>query len=163
MWCDVDPDKVSALQSNDREDIEQVEANGRGNEQIHSGNVGTAIILLTLISILLFYAIEMLEKRFAHGRRSGLRTLTEARSFGAPVRVRVDRRHLPAGSHGRPRRMHAGALVLIGATVLLMHNDPRRPIFYTFAALLGYRDRRTVRLGRAPANTNNTAGAAIRR
>ncbi len=60
-----------------------------------------AIILLTLNSILLFYAIEMLEKRFAHGRRSGLRTLTEARSFGAPVRVRVDRRHLPAGSHGR--------------------------------------------------------------
>lgn len=47
--------------------------------------------------------------------------------------------------------------------VLLMHNDPRRPIFYTFAALLGCRDRRTVRLGRAPANTNNTAGAAIRR
>jgi hypothetical protein len=30
MWCDVDPDKVSALQSNDDEDIEQVEANGRG-------------------------------------------------------------------------------------------------------------------------------------
>ena len=27
-------------------------------------------------------------------------TLTEARSFGAPVRVRVGRRHLPAGSHG---------------------------------------------------------------
>ena len=161
IGCDVD--KFSALQSNDNKDIEQVEANGRGNEQIHSGNVGTAIILLTLISILLFYAIEMLEKRFAHGRRSGLRTLTEARSFGAPVRVRVDRRHLPAGSHGRPRRMHAGALVLIGATVLLMHNDPRRPIFYTFAALLGCRDRRTVRLGRAPANTNNTAGAAIRR
>src|SRR3954447_16099806 len=41
------------------------------------------------------------------------------------------------------RRMHAVALVLIGATVLLMHNDPRRPIFYTFAALLGCRDRRT--------------------
>src|SRR5215471_2298660 len=31
MWCDVDPDKVSALQSNDDEDIEQVEANGRSN------------------------------------------------------------------------------------------------------------------------------------
>src|SRR5258708_5004266 len=39
MWCDVDPDKVSALQSNDDEDIEQVEANGRGNEQIHGGDV----------------------------------------------------------------------------------------------------------------------------
>ena len=99
-----------------------------------------------------------------HNRPKSLPTnADEARSFGAPVRVRVGRRHLPAGSHGRPRRMHAGALVLIGATVLLMHNDPRRPIFYTFAALLGCRDRRTVRLGRAPANTNNTAGAAIRR
>src|SRR6476620_1718395 len=39
MWCDVDPDKVSALQSNDHEDIEQVEANGRGNEQVHGGDV----------------------------------------------------------------------------------------------------------------------------
>src|ERR1700730_7314050 len=39
MWCDVDPDKVSALQSNDDEDIEQVEANGRGNEQVHGGGV----------------------------------------------------------------------------------------------------------------------------
>ena len=35
MWCDVDPDKFSALQSNDDEHIEQVEANGRGNEQVH--------------------------------------------------------------------------------------------------------------------------------
>ena len=33
MWCDVDPDKVSALQTNDEEGIEQVEANGRGNER----------------------------------------------------------------------------------------------------------------------------------
>src|SRR5882757_2874255 len=39
MWCDVDPDKSSALQSNDDEDIEQVEANGRGNEQVHGGDV----------------------------------------------------------------------------------------------------------------------------
>jgi hypothetical protein len=39
MWCHVDPDKFSALQSNDDEDIEQIEANGRGNEQIHGGNV----------------------------------------------------------------------------------------------------------------------------
>ena len=39
VWCDVDPDKVSALQSNDHEDIEQVEANGRGNEQVHGGDV----------------------------------------------------------------------------------------------------------------------------
>ncbi len=33
MWCDVDPDKLSALQSNDDKDIEQVEANGWGHEQ----------------------------------------------------------------------------------------------------------------------------------
>src|SRR6476659_8420761 len=39
MWCDVDPDKFSALQSNDDEDIEQVEANGRSNEQVHGGDV----------------------------------------------------------------------------------------------------------------------------
>src|SRR5258707_9286346 len=39
MWCDVDPDKFAALQSNDDEDIEQVEANGRGNEQVHGGDV----------------------------------------------------------------------------------------------------------------------------
>jgi hypothetical protein len=40
MWCDVDTDKFSALQSNDHEDIELDEANGRGNEQIHGGDVG---------------------------------------------------------------------------------------------------------------------------
>src|SRR5258705_730088 len=39
MWCDVDPDKVSALQPNDDEDIEQLEANGRDNEQVHGGDV----------------------------------------------------------------------------------------------------------------------------
>ena len=44
MWCDVDPDKVLALWSNDDEDIEQVEANGRGNEQVHGGNVGCMIM-----------------------------------------------------------------------------------------------------------------------
>src|SRR5712671_3203589 len=36
---DVDPDEVSAVQLNDDEAIEQVEANGRGNEQVHGGNV----------------------------------------------------------------------------------------------------------------------------
>ena len=40
MWCDVDPDKLSALQSNDDKDIEQVEANGWGHEQVDSGDVG---------------------------------------------------------------------------------------------------------------------------
>src|SRR3984893_6283109 len=39
MGCDVDPDKVSADQPNDDEGIEQVEANGRNNEQVHGGDV----------------------------------------------------------------------------------------------------------------------------
>ena len=43
MWCDVDPDKLSALQSNDDKDIEQVEANGWGNEQVHGGDVGCMV------------------------------------------------------------------------------------------------------------------------
>src|SRR5207245_5161052 len=32
--CDVDPDKVSADQPNDDQGIEQIEANGRNNEQV---------------------------------------------------------------------------------------------------------------------------------
>src|SRR4051812_48154850 len=43
MWCDVDPDKFSALQSNDDKEIEQVEANGWGNEQVHGGDVGCMV------------------------------------------------------------------------------------------------------------------------
>jgi hypothetical protein len=39
MRCDVDPDKVSAGQPNDDEDIEQIEANGRDNEQVHGDDV----------------------------------------------------------------------------------------------------------------------------
>src|SRR5258708_14716952 len=39
MGCDVDPDKVSADQPNDDEGIEQVEANGRDNEQVHGSDV----------------------------------------------------------------------------------------------------------------------------
>src|SRR3979411_418839 len=39
MRCDIDPDKVSAGQPNDDEDIEQIEANGRDNEQVHGGDV----------------------------------------------------------------------------------------------------------------------------
>src|ERR1700704_181408 len=39
MRCDVDPDKVSAGHPNDDEDIEQIEANGRDNEQVHGGDV----------------------------------------------------------------------------------------------------------------------------
>src|SRR5438128_1947597 len=37
IGCDVDPDKVSAVQPND--DIEQVEADGRNDEQVHGGDV----------------------------------------------------------------------------------------------------------------------------
>jgi hypothetical protein len=39
ICCDVDPDKVSACEPDDDQDIEQVEANGRNNEQVHGGDV----------------------------------------------------------------------------------------------------------------------------
>jgi len=39
VCCDVDPDQVSAVQPNNDEGIEQIEANGRNNEQVHGGNV----------------------------------------------------------------------------------------------------------------------------
>src|SRR6266576_2187036 len=39
MGCDVDPDKVSADQPNDDQGIEQIEANGRNNKQVHGGDV----------------------------------------------------------------------------------------------------------------------------
>ena len=39
ICCDVDPDEVSAVEPDNDEGIEQVEANGRGNEQVHGGNV----------------------------------------------------------------------------------------------------------------------------
>src|SRR5256885_3402706 len=39
MGCDVDPDKVSARQPDDDEGIEQVEANGWNNEQVHGSDV----------------------------------------------------------------------------------------------------------------------------
>ncbi|TMJ68275.1 MAG: hypothetical protein E6G80_15960 [Alphaproteobacteria bacterium] len=39
MGCDVDPDKVSAGQPDEDKDIEQIEANGRNNEQVHGGDV----------------------------------------------------------------------------------------------------------------------------
>src|SRR6266702_2554149 len=37
--CGVDPDKVPAGQPNDDEDIEQIEPNGRNNEQVHGADV----------------------------------------------------------------------------------------------------------------------------
>src|SRR5450756_2495396 len=39
VCCDVDPDQVSAAQTDDDEGIEQVEANGRNDEKVHGSNV----------------------------------------------------------------------------------------------------------------------------
>jgi hypothetical protein len=39
MACNVDPDEVSTIQPNDDEAIEQIEANGRDNEQVHGGDI----------------------------------------------------------------------------------------------------------------------------
>src|SRR5262245_7066112 len=39
MRCNIDPDKVSADQPNDDEGLEQIEANGRNNEQVHGTDV----------------------------------------------------------------------------------------------------------------------------
>src|SRR5664280_2090336 len=39
VCCDGDPDQLSAIQTDDDERIEEVEANGRDNEQIHGGNI----------------------------------------------------------------------------------------------------------------------------
>jgi hypothetical protein len=39
MCCDTDPDQFSAIQSHDDVGVEQVEANGRHNEQVHTGDI----------------------------------------------------------------------------------------------------------------------------
>src|SRR3984893_8395165 len=39
MCRDADPDQLSAVQSHDDVGVEQVEANGRDNEQVHGGNI----------------------------------------------------------------------------------------------------------------------------
>src|SRR6202166_2676070 len=39
ICCDVDPDEVSAAEPHDNEGIEQVEADGRDDKQVHGGNV----------------------------------------------------------------------------------------------------------------------------
>src|SRR6266446_7897886 len=39
MGCDVDPDKISAGQPDDDEGIEQLEANGRNNEQVDGSDI----------------------------------------------------------------------------------------------------------------------------
>src|SRR5450631_4032816 len=43
VCCDIDPDEVSAVEADDDEGIEQVEANGRDSEQIHGCNVRCVI------------------------------------------------------------------------------------------------------------------------
>jgi hypothetical protein len=47
MRCDVDPHKVSAGQPNDDEDIQQIEASGRHNEQNHGGDVRCVVTINT--------------------------------------------------------------------------------------------------------------------
>src|SRR6202140_2322806 len=44
MCCDVDPDEVSAVEPHDDEGIEQVEANGRDNKQVHGGYVRRVVM-----------------------------------------------------------------------------------------------------------------------
>src|SRR5216684_3393047 len=39
VCCDIDPDEFSAVKADDDEGIEQVEADGWDNQQIHGGNV----------------------------------------------------------------------------------------------------------------------------
>src|ERR1700726_1521070 len=44
VWCDVDPDEVSAVEPDDHEGIEQVETDGWNNEQVHGGNVWRVVM-----------------------------------------------------------------------------------------------------------------------
>src|ERR1700722_16129948 len=39
VGCDVDPDEVPTIEPHDDEGIEQIEANGGDNKQVHGGNV----------------------------------------------------------------------------------------------------------------------------
>src|SRR6266404_8393494 len=44
VWCDVDPDEVSAAESNDDEGIEQVGTDSWNNKQVHGGNVWRVVM-----------------------------------------------------------------------------------------------------------------------
>src|ERR1700756_486335 len=44
MWRDVDPDQLAAIKSHYDVGVEQVEANGRDNEQVHSGNIWRVVM-----------------------------------------------------------------------------------------------------------------------
>jgi hypothetical protein len=43
MCCDADPDQLSAIQPHYDVGVEQIEADGRDNEQVHGGNVRRVI------------------------------------------------------------------------------------------------------------------------
>src|ERR1700758_773536 len=44
MCCDVDPDELSAAEPDDDESIEQVETDGRDNEQVHGSNIRRVVM-----------------------------------------------------------------------------------------------------------------------
>src|SRR5258707_1948211 len=44
ICCDVDPDEVSAAEPDDDEGIEQIEADGRDDKQVHGGNVWRVVM-----------------------------------------------------------------------------------------------------------------------
>src|ERR1035437_10023948 len=47
--CDVDPDQISAVKADDDKGIEQVEANGWDNQQIHGVNVRRVVTLAKIL------------------------------------------------------------------------------------------------------------------
>ena len=44
MWCNVDPDQLSAIQPHDDAGVQQVEAKVRDNEQVYGGNVRRTVM-----------------------------------------------------------------------------------------------------------------------
>src|SRR5258706_7438319 len=62
MCCDTDPDQLSAIQPHYDEGVEQVETNGRDNEQVHGGDCGSLLrwrLSLTLSSSAHFWTISL--------------------------------------------------------------------------------------------------------
>src|SRR5258706_16172571 len=62
MCCDADPDQLSAIQPHYDVGVEQVEANGRDNEQVHGGDCGSLLrwrLSLTLSSSAHFWTISL--------------------------------------------------------------------------------------------------------
>jgi hypothetical protein len=52
ICSDVDPDQVSAAQTDDNKGIEQIEANGRDDEQVHRGNVRRVVTQKSALSLI---------------------------------------------------------------------------------------------------------------